>query len=1030
MSTTTVLNERYELRRRLYSEGNQAAYEAVDRVRRETVLLVLVPPAQKLGAEVDRAVREDIERSFGVAAPAVLPLINMNEDADYRFLVLPMPEGDIAWERITHQKGKGGASAFSPAQALRTADDLIGAARAAHAAGTTLGFSPHQVWIDERGHARVQYYWLERVRLAAKVGTESRPARFQTMAIEGAHFQAPEIARGSTGAAPPADQFFIAAILYGLLTGHVPGGTLPPVRSARRDVPKPMARAIEKALARDPGARHANLEGFRQALYRRPVRLAGLVPLFLVLLSLWGGHALMRGGAALEDWAFRAEIQARRDRAFAASAPRPEPVPRPSAAAAVRFAGVYASDVTPRPTHALTVFPSGSFHLVDRSKEVPRHARGTWWADDGTALTLASVPAGGADRSTRSAVVADGSIVLTGAEGAAIRLAKRAWRTGPEGALRPLVMLEAPLPGAVLADGDVRVAGAVAAGGTTVRVGGVDVPVVGTRFDTIWKPGRTGALELVVEATAPDGFAQALRRPVWIDTAAPAIEAEARLAPVDGIWQLTVEGRVRDDHALAGLSVNDEPVETDAEGRFRFERKGADAEGHAFAEVVAVDAAGRLARRLIWADVVPIGVASLDARLEVAEAALDQGRAGEAEELLRKLRSEGGLIEQIDPERMAALVRSGRAPRISLDPYPLPPSWFANDGTQTVELGGEVDWLAPGDKLTVGGIEVPVTDGRFDVRTQCPRLGKNIIRIQVLRAGNVVAGRDVELWLAGADGDVPTWTGVPVSEAQRAASARHGLPIGHQNEQGMRFVLVPPGAFQRETQDGRSFEVRVTEPFYLQVREVTRDAFERSSARALPTVYAFPGGDLPIDGPDRPAAGVRRAEAIAFAQRLTAAGQGVYRLPTEAEWELAARAGDGYGTSYWQGEPGEVATWANFADRSIKAALPPWPESRLNMAVDDRHAGPWPVGTGAANRFGLRDMLGNVFEWVSDYYAPYDSSVVEDPKGPLSGTRGVVRGGSFRTLDAQHGFATRREVEPDGDHRDVGFRLVYEPGER
>ncbi|MDJ0973238.1 MAG: SUMF1/EgtB/PvdO family nonheme iron enzyme [Planctomycetota bacterium] len=1030
MTTTTVLNERYELRRRLYSEGNQAAYEAIDRVRRETVLLVLVPPAAKLGGAVDDTVRADIEHAFGVSAPSLLPLINMNEDSDYRFLVMPMPEGVNAWERITRGRGKQAAKPMTPDQALRTADDLMEAARAAHANQATLGFSPHQVWIDERGHARVQYYWLERVRLAAKVGTESRPARFQTMAIEGAPFQAPEITKGQEGAAPPADQFFIGAILYGLLTGQVPGGSLSPIRSSRPDVPKPMAQAIERALSREPAKRHADLDAMRRALYRRPAGRAALVPLLLLLLTLWAGHALMRGGARLDDWAFAAEMEARRDSAFAASRPQAEPVPRPTPVEGARFAGVYASGDDPVPVHTLTLQADGSFHHRDRSKEVERETRGVWWLAADEALRFTGIDADGGVAPARRADIVDGSVRWPLDDGSPVALSKRKWRGGKEGGLRSLALLREPLPDTVIADGDVRVVGDVAAAGVTVRVGGTEVPVVGTRFDTVWKPRKTGAVELVVEAIAADGFTETQRRTVRIDRTPPAIEATAALSQVDGIWQLAVAGRATDDDELAAVSVNDEPVKLDAEGGFRFERKGADAEGHAFVEIVAVDRAGRAGRRLVWADVVPIEAASLEERFATARAALEEGRTGEGEMLLRDLRGDGGLIEQLDPDVVASLVRSGRAPRISLDDYPLPPSWFENDGTQMIELSGELDWFAPGDKLTVAGIEVAVTDGRFTARTQCPRLGKNEIRIQVMRADVAVETRDVEVWLAAPDGDVPSWTGVPVSNAQRAASARYGLPIGHQNEQGMRFVLVPPGAFQRQTNDGRSFEVRITRPFYMQMREVARTAFERSSARTLPRRYTFPGGDLPIDGPDRPAAGVTRADAIAFAQRLTSAGKGSYRLPTEAEWELAARAGDAYGAAYWRGDRTQVATWANFADRSVQSILPRWPVTKLNMLLDDGHAGPWPVGSGAANAYGLRDMLGNVFEWVADWYAPHDSSVVEDPKGPLAGTEGVVRGGSFRMLDTDFGFGARREAPPANEMNDVGFRLVYEPGGR
>jgi serine/threonine-protein kinase len=236
-----------------------------------------------------------------------------------------------------------------------------------------------------------------------------------------------------------------------------------------------------------------------------------------------------------------------------------------------------------------------------------------------------------------------------------------------------------------------------------------------------------------------------------------------------------------------------------------------------------------------------------------------------------------------------------------------------------------------------------------------------------------VVKRDVEVRLAGGDGPVPSWTGVPVSREQREASARYRLEIGRTNRWGMRFVLVPPGAaFAR--------------PYYMQVGEVTREQFARFDARALPTAYTARSGKLPLALDGGPVTDVTHADALAFARRLSTEEGGRYRVPTDTEWEHAARAGDARGDNYWQYDPQQVAAFANVADRSIKRNARGWPDDKM-AGHDDRAPGTWPAQRGTANRWGLRNMLGNAAEWV-----------VEDSGVAGSATRRIHRGGSFRRL--------------------------------
>lgn len=131
-----------------------------------------------------------------------------------------------------------------------------------------------------------------------------------------------------------------------------------------------------------------------------------------------------------------------------------------------------------------------------------------------------------------------------------------------------------------------------------------------------------------------------------------------------------------------------------------------------------------------------------------------------------------------------------------------------------------------------------------------------------------------------------------------------------------------------------------------------------------------------------------------------------YRLPTEAEWEYAARAGT---TTRWVcgDEPSDLAAYAWFGE-----------------GLDGQ---PHPVGTKRANPWGLYDMAGNVWEWCWDWYGAYVAAVTPDPVGPPTGAWRVLRGGAFWRVARFVRSARRNRVEPE--HRNVvfGVRIVRRP---
>ncbi|MEZ4387808.1 MAG: formylglycine-generating enzyme family protein [Candidatus Krumholzibacteriia bacterium] len=141
-----------------------------------------------------------------------------------------------------------------------------------------------------------------------------------------------------------------------------------------------------------------------------------------------------------------------------------------------------------------------------------------------------------------------------------------------------------------------------------------------------------------------------------------------------------------------------------------------------------------------------------------------------------------------------------------------------------------------------------------------------------------------------------------------------------------------------------------------------------------------------------------------------------YRLPTEAEWEYASRAGTGSRFSFGD-DPAQLHRYANFCDRSCPRA---WRDSTQN----DGQAFTAPVGCFEPNPWGLHDMHGNVWEWCWDWWAPFAGEAQVDPLGPAVGDHRVEKGGCWEAGAGMCRNAYRHYVEPDQKRSYLGFRVV------
>ncbi len=288
--------------------------------------------------------------------------------------------------------------------------------------------------------------------------------------------------------------------------------------------------------------------------------------------------------------------------------------------------------------------------------------------------------------------------------------------------------------------------------------------------------------------------------------------------------------------------------------------------------------------------------------------------------------------------------------------------------------------------------------------------------------------------------DVPAWA--KVSKEQLLAAAKAGLPAAFENPMGMRFVLVPAGSFTMgspEDEKGRlrdeaAHAVTLTKPYYLQVTEVTNAQWRGSEPDHESGFF----GTVDLNDAQRPVLKVPHISAQNFADWVSAEDpHHRYRLPTEAEWEYAARAGTT--TRYWWGDDEKVAgRYENVADltahkrfkRGFGQKVETTPGWRF-FDTDDGETFTATVASHPPNPWGLYDVLGNASEWVADWRNPYPSGPVTDPRGEETGSTYVFRGGSWVASPHQARAAMRGLLagpdQPGEPTLWVGLRLAAEP---
>lgn len=228
---------------------------------------------------------------------------------------------------------------------------------------------------------------------------------------------------------------------------------------------------------------------------------------------------------------------------------------------------------------------------------------------------------------------------------------------------------------------------------------------------------------------------------------------------------------------------------------------------------------------------------------------------------------------------------------------------------------------------------------------------------------------------------------------------------------GLRLVRIAAGEFEMGSpadEAGREAQevlhrVRITHPYYLGATEVTQAQWA-AVVGTRPSWFASCGGDCPVER-------VSWNDVQVFLRELGRISGLPFRLPTEAEWEYACRAGT---ASPFSTGATLSSAQANFDGRY------PYPGSPPGSFVGR----PTPAATYAPNRWGLFDLHGNVWEWCADDFCPYADGPVSDPAGSCAADLRVIRGGSWTFNADSARCAVRYTHRPQDKGPSLGFRLV------
>jgi formylglycine-generating enzyme required for sulfatase activity len=270
--------------------------------------------------------------------------------------------------------------------------------------------------------------------------------------------------------------------------------------------------------------------------------------------------------------------------------------------------------------------------------------------------------------------------------------------------------------------------------------------------------------------------------------------------------------------------------------------------------------------------------------------------------------------------------------------------------------------------------------------------------------------------------------GTPQPSQQPATNAPRAGEVKVNSKDGLKYVWIPPGTFTMGCSPGDSecfgsekpaHSVTISKGFWIGQTEVTVGAYKRFVAAMGKDVPTPPDFNAGWANDNLPIANVSWNDSQAYCQWSSG------RLPTEAEREYAARGGS---TEARYGPLDEVAWYGDNSGRQRLDSAEIWRNDSANYVkrLDNNGSRAHEVGEKRANEFGLYDTLGNVWEWVNDWYDGnyYQNSPAQDPPGPSSGQYRVLRGGSWSLNPRGLRLSGRNDVDPAGRGPTTGLRCV------
>src|SRR2546423_1305238 len=394
----------------------------------------------------------------------------------------------------------------------------------------------------------------------------------------------------------------------------------------------------------------------------------------------------------------------------------------------------------------------------------------------------------------------------------------------------------------------------------------------------------------------------------------------------------------------------------------------------------------------------------------------------EEEKSMHRFGAEHGLTEEQIVEYVEAELKDSGAHRVAAAPAPAEAPRAPRPRRQK-SLDPREDFLR---MLRLSGLD---TDGMADeTRDAFVNMAEN------LGLDAAEAEELVDLYLEEADkvGDSDAVVAPRVTVVRQATNGHAPAPAAatpavvddrqrfanYVNSVGQQMFFIPSGEFVMGSDapgagptERPLTKVTLTR-FYMSRYLVTNAEYEQFDP-------SHKNKRAPGAGDKHPVVYVSSLEAIKYCQSLSTRERKKYRLPTEAEWEYAARGTDG--RRYPWGNHEHRGDLANFADRNTVFA---WSDRE----IDDGYPESSPVGAFpfGASPFGIEDMAGNVWEWCHDFFEPYRGIAKIDPRGPTAGAKRVLRRGSWKSRFARLRATSRNSNVPNYSCNDLGFRIVCE----